>query len=622
MTVALTVNGTSYNYPETGDSTWGVQATNWASAVTTGMLQKAGGTFTLTADVDFGATYGLQTAYYKTRNAAMAQSGVMRLGNAEEIVWRDNADGADLPLTVTSGDVLQFNSETIVAGSIVNADVDAAAAIALSKLAVVTASRALVSDGAGLITAATTTATEIGYCNGLTSSAQTQIDAKLAKAGGTMTGTLTLDADPTGTLQAATKAYVDLVGAGLSYKASVVAATTTNGTWATAFDNGSTVDGVVLATNDRLLIKDQSAAEENGLYIVQASGAPVRATDADTWAELLSAFVFVTGGTANADTNWTCTIAAGGVLETTAVTFVQYNSPGTYTADENGLVLVGTQFSIDIDGTTLTQGASGIKVGAGGVTNTEVDASAGIAVSKMAALTADRAMITDGSGFASAATTTATEIGYVNGLTSAVQTQLDAKVAAATLTTNNDMLYRAAGVPARLAAGSDTYILQSASGVPTWTDQKISHTFFQSTATNYTINLSTFTALTLVAVTDSVGTPVTRTSDVINFAFTGRHKVKLVMGRAVSSYYSRRVSCRLRNTTDGTTDAICPACNIDTNGASQMVFEFWINVADKAKDFELQLVSNGGGAVTVWADDNIGGELPSLYHLTIERVRQ
>lgn len=81
-------------------------------------------------------------------------------------------------------------------------------------------------------------------------------------------------------------------------------ATTVNGTLATAFDNGSTVDGVVLATNDIILLKNQTTTTDNGVYIVQASGVPVRHTDYDTFTELNYAGVHVTAGTANTNTNW------------------------------------------------------------------------------------------------------------------------------------------------------------------------------------------------------------------------------------------------------------------------------------------------------------------------------
>ena len=113
-----------------------------------------------------------------------------------------------------------------------------------------------------------------------------------------------------------------LTGGSSDAKDSVRAATTTNGTLATAFENGDTIDGIVLATSDRILIKNQSAPAENGIYVVAASGAPTRATDFDAWTEIVGAFVSVESGTANAGTQWLCNVVAGGTLGTTAITFV------------------------------------------------------------------------------------------------------------------------------------------------------------------------------------------------------------------------------------------------------------------------------------------------------------
>src|SRR5689334_20216224 len=76
-----------------------------------------------------------------------------------------------------------------------------------------------------------------------------------------------------------TKQQLDNAVAGLSWKQPVRVATTTNGTLATAYANGQTIDGVTLTTGDRILIKDQSTASENGIYVVAATGAPARATD-------------------------------------------------------------------------------------------------------------------------------------------------------------------------------------------------------------------------------------------------------------------------------------------------------------------------------------------------------
>ena len=81
-------------------------------------------------------------------------------------------------------------------------------------------------------------------------------------------------------------------------------ATTANGTLSTAFANGQTLDGITLATNDLILLKNQSTATENGVYTVNASGAPTRASAADTFSELNKFSVIVNDGTTNKNTTW------------------------------------------------------------------------------------------------------------------------------------------------------------------------------------------------------------------------------------------------------------------------------------------------------------------------------
>lgn len=165
----------------------------------------------------------------------------------------------------------------------------------------------------------------------------------------TFPGSVTLNAAPTTDLEAATKAYVDSVAQGLDIKASVVAATTESGTLATAFDNESVIDGITLATNERILIKNQSTGTENGIYTVNASGSPTRSEDMDSGEQFPSAFVFVEKGTVNSDTGYVCTNDSV-TVGTTNVTFSQFSGAGSFTAG-NGLTLTGTAFSID---TTIT----------------------------------------------------------------------------------------------------------------------------------------------------------------------------------------------------------------------------------------------------------------------------
>ena len=144
-------------------------------------------------------------------------------------------------------------------------------------------------------------------------------------ASGIITGTLVLSTTPTNSDHAVNKAYVDNLINGLKWKASVVVATTANGTFNTAFANGQTVDGVTLVTGDRILLKDQSTASQNGIYTVNASGAPTRAADADTGSELVSAAVCVQTGTVNADRSFVCTNNAI-TIGSTSITWVSFAS--------------------------------------------------------------------------------------------------------------------------------------------------------------------------------------------------------------------------------------------------------------------------------------------------------
>lgn len=157
---------------------------------------------------------------------------------------------------------------------------------------------------------------------------------------------LTSVADGTNPSDGVNKAQLDSAIAGQSWKNAVRAASTTNGTLASAYENGDTLDGVTLATGDRILLKNQSAGAENGIYVVNVSGAPTRASDADSTAELHNATVFVREGTANADTQWTQT-ATVTTLGTTAQVWVQGGGGTAYSAGD-GLDLSSTTFSIDI----------------------------------------------------------------------------------------------------------------------------------------------------------------------------------------------------------------------------------------------------------------------------------
>ncbi len=168
-------------------------------------------------------------------------------------------------------------------------------------------------------------------------------------------------ADPSASTDAATKQYVDNVALGLQWKAPVRLATTANGTLATAFASGQTIDGTVLATGNRILIKGQTTASENGIYTVNASGAPSRAIDADTNGELApGTSVSVTEGTTNGDKAFIVISDAAITIGTTAQSWGQLSGGATYTGG-NGISVAGTVISA-VANTGIVVTGSGIAI--------------------------------------------------------------------------------------------------------------------------------------------------------------------------------------------------------------------------------------------------------------------
>lgn len=152
-------------------------------------------------------------------------------------------------------------------------------------------------------------------------------------------------ADPTNAQDAATKAYVDANRTGLDVKGSVRATTTANIT----LTNTQTIDDVALAVGDRVLVKNQTLAKENGIYVV-ATGAWTRSTDADNTpaGEVTSGmFTFVEQGTAYADSGWVLSTDGVITLDTTALSFVQFSGAGSITAGD-GLGKTGNTLFVNV----------------------------------------------------------------------------------------------------------------------------------------------------------------------------------------------------------------------------------------------------------------------------------
>jgi len=187
----------------------------------------------------------------------------------------------------------------------------------------------------------------------ISSAAQTALDAKLNLAGGTLTGPLLLAADPTQALGVVTKQYADSISQGLHIHEAAQAATTANVDLSTGLVDSTVIDGVTLATGDRVLVKAQTDASENGIYVTAASGAASRALDFDEPLEMSGGdFVFVLGGTLYDNTGWVKTSGDVVTVGTDDLEFTQFSGAGSVTAGTN-LEVSGTQISLAADPTLV-----------------------------------------------------------------------------------------------------------------------------------------------------------------------------------------------------------------------------------------------------------------------------
>lgn len=281
---------------------------------------------------------------------------------------------------------------------------------------------------------------------------------------------------PSADLDIANKAYVDSVAQGLDVKASCVYATTGNitlsglavqagGDWASS-----------LTAADRILVKNQTAQADNGIYVASASGW-TRSADMNTWAEVPGAFTFVESGTTLSDTGWVCTSSQGGTIGVTAITWSQFSGAGSYLAG-TGLTLTGNTFSIT--NTAVTAGAYGsasqvatFTVNAQGQLTLAASTSIAIAANQITSGTIDSARLSGsytgitGLGTLANLTVTNTIIGSISGNAVTATT--------ATTATNlgggalGSVPYQSgAGATAMLAVGANGQVLTLASGVPSW----------------------------------------------------------------------------------------------------------------------------------------------------------
>lgn len=415
--------------------------------------------------------------------------------------------------------------------------------------------------------------TEIGYLNGVTSAIQTQIDSKLATSTAsstyapinnpTFTGTVTLPGNPSTANEAATKSYVDNISAGLNFHAAVHAATTAD--LSATYDNSAKtlsasgafpqIDGHTIAETERVLVKSQTNAVQNGIYTLTDDGDPsgtwvlTRAADADNTPSGEMAygdFTFVQNGTTNGGQGFIMTTTGTITLGTSNIVYTQFNTGQSVIAGNGlseptaGTLAINTAITADLStaqtltnktinanantitvtsanvsdfneaaqdavganvgtglaytdstgaiginyvalGNTLLEGVSGASYGLIGTSTyldvkdtngynkeieldiaavkTQLNTDGYITTSSTSTLT-NKTLTSPKINEDVALTATATELNYVDGVTSAIQTQLDGKVDEALFDTKGDLLVASAdNTPAKLAVGTNGYLL-------------------------------------------------------------------------------------------------------------------------------------------------------------------
>ena len=224
----------------------------------------------------------------------------------------DTAHIADANVTLAKLAASSVNSSKIVDDSIVNADINSSAAIAATKI----------HDG-------TISNTEFGYLNGVSSAIQTQMDTKAATT------------------------YVDNAVAGLRTRIIAEAATTANIDLSADLQNSDTIDGVTLVTGDRVLVKDQSTASQNGLYTVVSSGTASRDTQFNTIDELSGQMIVVNQGTANDNKIFLCTTNNTATLDSDSITYTVITPSNVGTVTSIGIADAGAG-EITVGNTPIT----------------------------------------------------------------------------------------------------------------------------------------------------------------------------------------------------------------------------------------------------------------------------
>jgi hypothetical protein len=291
--------------------------------------------------------------------------------------------------------------------------------------------------------------------------------------------TATSQNQPVGNNDLTTKLYVDSLALGISWKQPVTAATLASNI---TLSGTQTIDGVAVVAGERVLVKNQTAPAENGIYIA-AAGAWSRSPDANDWDELVSALVFIESGT-QAGSAWYCPVQPGGTLGVTAITWNNFSVGGVYFAG-TGLTLTGSDtFNISNTAVTAASYGSGSQVGtftvnSQGQLTAAASTNIAIGATQITSGTIDSARLSGTySGITGVGTLTDLTVSNVitgsisgNAATATTATSATSATTATNIAggaTGSVPYQSAASTTTFLAAGSNGQVLTLASGVPSW----------------------------------------------------------------------------------------------------------------------------------------------------------
>lgn len=405
-----------YVVPGVGDDSWGQNLSDYLVAIPQGSLQKSGGIFTLSADVNFGANYGILSKYFTTRTATPATAGILRLSLTDTIAWRNNANTNNLLLAVNGTDQLTFNGTVIqTAGNYLTdltGDVtatgpgSAAATIGANKVL-----NSMIRQSAGL-----------------------SLIGRAANSLGNVAD-ITAGTDNTVLLRSGASLIFNLL---------------TNNN----IDPAAAIAYTKLALTGSIVNADISASAAI-VYSKLNLASSILNSDISGSAAIAYSKLNLSAAILNAD------IAAGAAIAHSKMAAL--TASRALVSDGTGIVAVSATTATElgfVSGVTSSiQTQLGTKAPTAGPTFTGTITTP---------LTASRALVTGAASELGVSAVTATELGYVGGVTSALQTQLNGKLTNP-LTTTGDIIYASSGSTAgRLGVGSSGQVLKVIGGAPSW----------------------------------------------------------------------------------------------------------------------------------------------------------